>query len=245
MKIAKTVLVTGSSRGIGYEIAKIFVESGYNVVLNCIQRSKLMDQIVHIFRQTNPNVIGIKCDVSNYEECRAMFVQIAQTFGNVDILINNAGISDFGLFGQTDVIDWHKTIESNLYSAMNCSHLAIEKMISNKSGQILNISSIWGNVGASCEVAYSTAKAAVNGFTKALAKELAPSGVQVNAIACGVVDTGMNIRLTPEEREQLEKSIPIGRFLRPEEVAKFAFSICTENITYLTGQIITIDGGMT
>ncbi|MCL2874132.1 MAG: 3-oxoacyl-ACP reductase FabG [Defluviitaleaceae bacterium] len=245
MKTGKTVLVTGSSRGIGYQIAALFAEAGYNVVLNCINNTSLMNEAVRKFKDVNPNVIGIQCDVSDYKQCMSMFLQIEQVFGSVDILINNAGISSFGLFGMTNENEWRKMVEANLYSVMNCSHIAIEKMVTNKSGRILNISSIWGNVGASCEVAYSTAKAAVNGFTKALAKELAPSGIQVNAIACGAVETDMNNRLTHEEKKELEQSIPIGRFCKPEEIAKLAFSTCTESTTYLTGQIITVDGGLT
>ena len=241
----KTVLVTGSSRGIGYATSELFSAAGYNVVLNCLNNTDLMETAVNKFKTINPNVIGIACNVSKYEECKAMFSEINQTFGDVDILVNNAGISNFGLFGLTPVCEWHNIIETNLYSVMNCSHIAIEKMVENKNGRILNISSVWGNAGASCEVAYSASKAAVNGFTKALAKELAPSGVQVNAIACGAVDTDMNKRLTMEEKKDFEKSIPIGRFCSAVEIARLVFSICTESTMCLTGQIITVDGAMT
>jgi 3-oxoacyl-[acyl-carrier protein] reductase len=240
----RTVLVTGSSKGIGLAIASRFTQENFNVVLNCLKSTEFMDSALLRLKEVNPDVIGVKCDVSNYEECRMMFSQISGAFGDVDILINNAGASSFGLFETMPESKWRQIIEANLCSVMNCSHIAIEKMTSNKNGRILNISSIWGNVGASCEVAYSAAKAGVNGFTKALAKELAPAGIQVNAIACGAVDTDMNNRLTAEEREDFERSIPTGRFCTAEEIAELAFSICTGS-KYLTGQIITFDGGLT
>ena len=163
-----------------------------------------------------------------------------QTFLN--ILINNAGISCFGLLQDTTPEQWDAMITSNLNSVFYCSKLAIPEMLSKKSGKILSISSVWGNVGASMEVPYSTTKGAINAFTKALAKELGPSNIQVNAIACGMIDTEMNAVLSEDDITAITEEIPAGRMGTPEEVAELAFAITKKN-DYLTGQIITLDGG--
>ena len=168
--------------------------------------------------------------------------QDKEEFGGVDIVINNAGISHIGLLSDMSAEDWHRIIDVNLSSVFYTSKLAIPYMVSNKRGKIINISSVWGNIGASCEVAYSASKGGMNSFTKALAKELAPSNIQVNAIACGCIDTEMNRCFSEEERQDLIDEIPAGRFGTPEEVADLAYSLATEH-EYLTGQIISFDGG--
>ena len=173
---------------------------------------------------------------------RKIFQIIEKECGGVDILINNAGIAWFGLLTDMTDNDWDKILATNLSSVFYCSRAAIPYMVSKKCGKILNISSMWGTVGASCEVAYSATKSGIHGLTRALAKELAPSNIQVNAIACGVIDTEMNGRLNEEERQDLMDEIPSGRFADPEEVAELALKL-TDTPAYMTGQIIGIDGG--
>ena len=165
-------------------------------------------------------------------------------FNHIDVLINNAGISHIGLLADMTISDWNKIVSTNLTSVFSTCNCVVPSMVSRKSGKILQISSVWGNVGASCEVAYSACKGGINSFTKALGKELAPSNIQVNAIACGVIDTEMNHCFSDEERRALADEIPASRFGKPEEVAKLALDLCTGN-EYLTGQIITLDGGWT
>ena len=212
----KTVLVTGSSRGIGKAIAFAFGQAGARVVLN----------------------------VSDYNACKDMFLQIQDAFGPVDILVNNAGISHIGLFTDMTPEQWQHVLNVNLGSVLNCTHLAVPAMVHNKTGVILNISSMWGEAGASCEAVYSASKGGINAFTKAMAKELGPSGIRVNAIACGVIDTEMNACFSEEERAELADEIALMRFGKPEEVGRFALTLASESASFLTGQIITLDGGM-
>ena len=241
----KTVLITGSSRGIGASIAKNYIKNNYNVVLNCINNIELLHDTINKYSSINKNLMAIQTDVSDYVQVTSMFEKIENTFGGVDILINNAGVSTWGLFNLTQQEDWSQIINTNLMSVLNTSHLAIPSMIQKKSGCIINISSIWGNNGASCEVLYSTTKGGVNSFTKALAKELGGSGININAIACGVIDTEMNAFLSEDEKEILKNDIPLLRFGKKSEVAALAMYLSSEEAKYITGQIITIDGGLT
>ena len=176
------------------------------------------------------------------EHCKELFERIRKQFGTLDVLVNNAGVSYIGLLQDMSVQDWDKVIHTNLNSVFNCCKLAIPGMLSKKQGKIINISSVWGNVGASCEVAYSATKGAINAFTKALAKELAPSNIQVNAIACGAIDTEMNQWLEEEELISLVEEIPAGRLGRAEEVADLVYHLSYKD-SYLTGQVIGLDGG--
>ena len=173
-----------------------------------------------------------------------MFLQIQDAFGPVDILVNNAGISHIGLFTDMTPEQWQHVLNVNLGSVLNCTHLAVPAMVHNKTGVILNISSMWGEAGASCEAVYSVSKGGINAFTKAMAKELGPSGIRVNAIACGVIDTEMNACFSEEERAELADEIALMRFGKPEEVGRFALTLASESASFLTGQIITLDGGM-
>ena len=240
----KTVLITGSSRGIGLEIAKCFSESGYRIVMNCIRNEDRMNEEVYLMKKANKNVIGIKADVSKYDEVENMFDRIGKHFGDVDILINNAGISYVGLFTEMDPKEWNHILETNINSMFNCTKLALPSMISRKSGAIINISSIWGNVGASCEVVYSSTKGAVNGFTKALAKEVGPCNIKVNAVACGVIDTEMNSFLSEEEKSNITEEIALCRFGKAREVANAVFFLASDQCDFLTGQVIVLDGAM-
>lgn len=239
----KHVLITGSSRGIGRACAFAFASAGYHVFINC--RSTL-DQL----RETNKQILssGGSCtmlpgDVSDPECVRGIFRQITSVCSGLDVLVNNAGVAYFGLLSDMTDEDWTRVINTDLSSAFYCCREAIPGMVARKQGRIINISSMWGTSGASCEAAYSAAKSGLHGLTRALAKELAPSNVQVNALACGVIDTEMNSRLTAEERTALEEEIPAGRYGTAEEAAQ-AVMMLAEAPAYLTGQIIGIDGGM-
>ena len=238
----KCVLVTGASRGIGRAIAKAFAVAGYDTAITCSKDvSGLMDTKEEILKYSVGCITGI-FNVSDYGECRTFTDKILSEYGKIDVLINNAGISYIGLLQDMTPDEWNKVISSNLTSVFNCCNLIIPSMVRRKSGHIINISSVWGNTGAACEAAYSASKGGVNSLTKALGKELAPSGITVNAIACGVVDTDMNRCFSDEERLELKSEIPADRFAGPEEIADLALCIAGGH-PYLTGQIITIDGG--
>ena len=213
----KTVLITGASRGIGRAIACAYAREGCRLIINCSRSEKELLALADELRETcHVDVLTSIGDVSDYAYMEQLFSQSEARFGGVDILVNNAGISHIGLLEDMTIDEWNRIIGVNLTSVFSASKLALPHMIHQKSGKILNISSIWGNVGASCEVAYSACKGGINSFTRALAKELAPSNIQVNAIACGVIDTEMNACFSEEERAQLAEEIPAGRFGAPD-----------------------------
>lgn len=239
----KTVLITGASRGIGRAIACAFAREGYQLVINCSKsETELLALKQELTASFHTDILASVGDVSDYSYVERLFADASRHFGGVDIVINNAGISHIGLLHDMSIDEWNHIVGVNLTSVFSTCKLAIPYMVRQKSGKIINISSVWGNVGASCEVAYSACKGGINSFTRALAKELAPSNIQVNAIACGVIDTQMNACFSEEEKSVLADEIPAGRFGSPEEVAALTLQLCTGN-TYLTGQIITLDGG--
>lgn len=237
----KTVLVTGSSRGIGRGIALAFAKHGYNVVINCIKNKEHLLAVQEEIESNHVSCLAYTGDISKYENAQELFSQIRERFSSIDVLVNNAGISYIGLFQDLKPEEWNTILQTNVTSLYNCCHFAIPDMVRNQSGRIINISSVWGVAGASCEVAYSATKGAINSMTKALAKELAPSHIQVNAIACGAIDTEMNAFLSEEERADLIEEIPAGRLGTADEVGEFAYSIAT-GPAYMTGQIIQFDG---
>lgn len=238
----KCVLVTGASRGIGKACAFAFASLGCHVFINC--RNSILD--LTLIREQilleGGSCSALQGDVGCAADVAAIFEQIACECDGLDVLVNNAGIAHVGLLTDCTDENWNEIIQTNLSSAFYCSRAAIPHMVSKKSGKIINISSMWGTTGASCEVAYSASKAGLHGLTKALAKELAPSSVQVNAIACGVIDTPMNAQLSIEERALLAEEIPAGRFGTADEVAQLVLSL-SQGHEYLTGQIIGLDGG--
>lgn len=238
----KTVLITGSSKGIGKAIAIKFAKEGFNIAINSNKSKNELEETKEQLISYNIPVFSMQGDVGNYDFCKNFVAGTQAVLGSVDILINNAGISHIGLFAEMTPCEWNNVINTNLTSVYNLSSLIIPDMVKKKSGKILNISSVWGNVGSSMEVAYSASKGGMNSLTKALAKELAPSNIQVNAIACGAIATEMNSFLTAEELAYLTDEIPASRLGKPEEVAELAFSICTGH-NYLTGQIIGLNGG--
>ncbi|MBD5444559.1 MAG: SDR family NAD(P)-dependent oxidoreductase [Lachnospiraceae bacterium] len=237
--MSKYALITGASRGIGKAIADELARERYNLYLTCIRSG---DALYEYSRELSEKY-GISCvpfigDMGNFDDVNSLFEKI----NNLDVLINNAGISYVGLLSEMSCEDWHRLMSVNIDSLFYTSKLAIPLMLSKHSGKIINISSVWGNVGASMEVAYSASKGAVNSFTKALAKELAPSNIQVNAIACGVIDTDMNRCFSIEDMEALRQEIPIDRIGHPAEAALLVKNLLLSP-AYLTGQVITLDGG--
>lgn len=240
----KTVLVTGASRGIGKAIAVKFAKKGYNVVINCAHREQELLQAQKEIEGYQVSCTSFLGDMGDLSACENLFQIIRKQYGCLDVLVNNAGISYIGLLQDMSSDDWNRIIHTNLTSVFNCCKLAIPMMLSAGQGKIVNISSVWGNVGASCEVAYSATKGGINAFTRALAKELAPSGIQVNAVACGAIDTEMNRWMEEDELIGLVDEIPAGRLGRAEEVADLVYHLGYKN-AYLTGQIIGLDGGWT
>lgn len=239
----KTALVTGASRGIGRAIAVKLAQNGYRVIITCKSDIAGLDETADLV--TNVGAICMKYvgDCGSYEAVSELFhtIKASDTFDMPSVVVNNAGISMVGLFQDMSYEEWQCILSSNLTSVYNCCHFALPAMIQAQTGRIINISSVWGNVGASCEVAYSATKGAINSLTRALAKEVAPSHITVNAIACGAIDTAMNGHLSAEEKAELAEEIPVGRFGKPEEVADTVLMLCNSP-EYLTGQIIGIDG---
>ena len=240
----KVAIVTGASRGIGKGIAIELAKAGACVVINYKSNDKAAEKTLKEIRELGAYALKIKGDISDYEFSKHLIKITVEKLGKIDILINNAGISKVGLFMDVSPEEWDNIINVNLKGTINCSHNAVKEMIKQKSGSIINISSMWGSVGASCEVIYSASKGAINSFTKALAKELAPSNIRVNAIAPGVIDTEMNSWLSSEERKSLASEIPMMKFGEVQDVGMLVTFLASENSKYITGQVITIDGGM-
>lgn len=242
----KTVLVTGGSRGIGKAIVYAFANSGYNVILNYNQSEQSARNIVEDLKDCKGIVEMFKADVSNREEVDAMVEYVTKEFGGIDVVVNNAGISHVGLFTEIDEEAFRRVMDVNLMGVFNVTQSALNAcMLHKKDGSIINISSIWGITGSSCEVAYSASKAGVIGLTKALAKELAPSNITVNAIAPGAIATDMIYKeYTEKEINMIEKDIPMGRLGTPIEIANLALYLASDNARYMTGQVISPNGGM-
>ncbi len=237
------VLITGASYGIGEAIAYTFAAAGYRLGICCSRSGeRLADIAAQIKAQHQTDVLTYVGDVGDFSFVQEMAKGTLTRFGQIDVLINNAGIAHIGLLTDMSVEEWNHLVAVNLSSVFHTCKCIVPSMVQRHQGKIINISSVWGNVGASCEVAYSACKGGINSFTKALGKELAPSNIQVNAIACGCIDTRMNACLEEEDIAQLCEEIPAGRFGRPDEVAALALSLASGN-DYLNGQIITLDGG--
>lgn len=235
--------ITGASRGIGRAIAREFAKAGFSLAINSKNSAQeLTDLAAELTKNYHVPCISLPGDIGREDFVKNAFHTIEETLGSVSILVNNAGISHIGLLSDMSLEEWNHVIQTNLTSLFCCCRQAIPPMVRRQSGRILNISSVWGSIGASCEVAYSASKGGVNSFTRALAKELAPSNISVNAIACGIIDTQMNQCFSVEERNQLMEEIPAGRFGTAKEAAALALALITAP-SYLTGQIITLDGG--
>ena len=239
----QVALVTGASRGIGSAIAKKLALNGASVIINYSKDDIGANNTLKEITKSGGYAKTIKKDISYYSNCIELINEVITTFGKIDILVNNAAKSEIGLFMDFKRENINNLMNINLLAPMYLSQAVLPSMISKGSGNIINISSIWGETGASCEVVYSTTKGGLNLFTKALAKEVASFGIRVNAIAPGVIDTEMNSFLEADEKEELINDIPIGRFGTVDEVANTVLFLCQNNTSYLTGQIIRIDGG--
>lgn len=233
----KVAIVTGGSKGIGASIVKKLAQNGYIVVLNYNKSEKEAKEIENKF----DNVYVFKADISNYDEVKALVDFTINKFKKIDLLINNAGIDLIKTINDTKIEEFDKVLKTNLYSAFYTSKEVSKYMINNKSGKIINISSIWGIIGASCEMTYSVSKAGLDAMTKSLAKELGPSNIQVNSIAPGIIDTDMNKFLTEEEKEQIISEIPLEHIGNVEDVADCVLFLANAN--YITGQVIQVNGG--
>lgn len=242
----KTVIITGSSRGIGAQIAIKFAENNYNVVINYNNSREKALQLLEKLRKKNTSSIALKADVSKPSECKYLVDKALEEFGHIDVLVNNAGISRQKLFTDISQVELEQMFSVNMYGMFNCTQNVVRNMIKRHSGKIINISSIWGVSGGSCEVHYSASKAAVIGFTKALAKELGPSGIQVNCVAPGVIETDMNaeLGLSKNEIEEIKNETPCMRLGRAEDVAETVFFLAEPCSDFITGQIIGVNGGI-
>ncbi len=242
MKKMGTAIITGASRGIGAAVAEALAEEGFALALVCRKQKQQMDrQAERISRTYGVEIHTYQVDVKNIRMVEEMIRDVESRSEKISVLVNNAGIAHYGLLSDMEENEWDDVVNTNLKACFNMSKYVVPIMVRQQYGHIINISSMWGTYGASCEVAYSASKGGMNAFTKALAKELAPSGIMVNAISCGVIDTEMNGHLTEEEREVLRGEIPADRFGTPEDVANTVLGLL--KMTYVTGQIIGCDGG--
>ena len=242
--MSKTVLITGASKGIGANMAIRFAEKGYNVVMNynnSVQSALILQRSL---KESGYNVIAYKANVKNRLEVDLMIKEALYRFGSIDILINNAGIANQSLITELSEQDWNDIIGVNLTGVFNCTQAVLPHMINQKSGKIINISSMWGEIGASCEVAYSAAKAGVIGFTKALAKEVGPSGITVNCITPGLIETSMNQDLTVEDITAIVEDTPMDRIGSTDDVATAALFLSSDEANFITGQILGVNGGL-
>lgn len=239
----KTVLITGSAKGIGRATAELFAANNYNVIINYLHSEKAAYSLVADLEKQGHSVLACKADVSNREQVEAMVASGINQFGSIDILVNNAGIAQQKLFTDITEDEWDRMLDVHVKGVFHCCQCIVPYMINRKQGKIINISSIWGMTGASCEVHYSTAKAAVIGFTKALAKELGPSNIQVNCVAPGIIATDMNASLDESEKNNLIQDTPLMRFGTPAEVAQAVFYLASEKADFLTGQVLSPNGG--
>lgn len=235
----KTVLITGASRGIGAAAARLFAANGYTVIINYLNSP---EKALELAEETGGYVI--KADVSDIVQTENMINEIIEKFGKIDVLVNNAGISVTGVFDMVPPEDVKKLFDINVFGTLNCTRSVLPHMIRRKYGKIINVASMWGETGASCEVHYSASKAAVIGFTKALAKETGPSGINVNCVSPGLIMTDMNNCYSADELDEIIGGIPLGRSGSPFDVAETILFLASEKSSFITGQTIGVNGGM-
>ncbi len=236
-------LITGGSRGIGAACARLFARSGYTVAILCRSRTDLAEALVSELRAEGQDAICLQADVADRAQAFNAVKEVLRIYRRIDVLVNNAAIAQQKLFTDITEEDWDRMFAVNVKGAFNMSQAVLPGMISRKNGSILNISSMWGQVGASCEVHYSASKAAVIGLTQALAKEVGPSGVRVNCIAPGVIRTDMNAHLNEETMAALSEETPLMRIGEAEEIARAALYLCSEGASFITGQVLGVNGG--
>lgn len=236
-------MITGGSRGIGAAIAERFAAIGMNVIIHYLQSHEAANAVARSCMKHGANVITATADLRSKEQILRMQEKLESRGFIPDIVVNNAGISHYGLLSDVTVEEWDLVMDVNLKGVFLMTQVFMPPMIRQKYGRIINVSSIWGISGASCEVVYSTAKGGINAFTKALAKELAPSGITVNAVAPGAVDTMMMSGFTSDEKKAIQYEIPAGRFASPDEIASLVYFLALPESGYITGQIISPNGG--
>lgn len=239
----KTVIITGASRGIGRETALLFAKNEYNVVINYNKSEEQALLLENEINSKGKSAVAIKADVSNMNEVKAMIDETLKHFKSIDVLVNNAGIAEQKMFCDITENDWENMLKVNVTGMFNTCKCVMPFMIHKKEGKIINVSSIWGLVGASCEVHYSTSKAAIIGFTKALAKELGPSNIKVNCVAPGVINTDMNANLDMETIDILKEETPLGTIGKPIDVANAIYFLASDKSNFITGQVISPNGG--
>jgi len=237
----KIIIITGASRGIGREIAKTLAREGYTIIANYNKSEKEAQKLKKELQEENKEIDIYKANIANEEETQEMIKYVIKKYKKIDVLINNAGIDKIQLVTEVTKKDWDEIINTNLYGTFYISQQAAKNMIQNKQGKIINISSIWGQIGASMEVVYSISKAGVDGLTKALAKELGPSGIQVNSIAPGFIKTEMNSNFNEQEINEIKDEIPLQKLGECTDIAKCVKWLIEDN--YVTGQVIAINGG--
>lgn len=241
----KCALITGASGGIGSEIALRLAADGYNIAACYFTDDKSAKVLEEKLSLTGAKYKFYKADAADYNQIKEVFADAAEFFGGVSVLVNNAGVSQTKLFTDITEEEFDRITAVNFKSVFNCCKFAVPYMVNQKQGKIINISSMWGVCGASCETVYSATKAAVIGFSKALARELAPSNIQVNCVAPGAINTKMNNNLTKQEKADFAQEIPMGRFGDPEEIASVVSFLASSDSDYVTAQVITADGGLT
>lgn len=240
----KTVLITGASRGIGRETAKVFAQNGYRVIINYFKSESEALSLKEELLRSNSDCLAVKADVSKSSEVEKIMAEISKFTSHIDVLVNNAGIAFHKLLCDTSENEWNRLFDVNIKGMFNCTKAVLPNMIRRKNGKIINISSILGIDGASCEVAYSATKAAVIGFTKALSKEVGPSNITVNCLAPGFIDTDMNNNLNRSEKEEIRLSTPLGKLGTTYNIADAILFLASESSNYITGQVLCVSGGL-
>lgn len=239
----KTVLITGASKGIGKEMAELFAANNYNVAINYYKSEEEAEKLYSNLCDKKYNVIKVQGDIRNRIQVNNMVKTIYEHFGIIDVLVNNAGVAQQKLFTDITEDDWDLMFDVNIKGMFYCCQSVLPKMINIKQGKIINISSIWGLTGSSCEVHYSASKAAVIGFTKALAKEVGPSNIQVNCVAPGIIQTDMNSHLSTSTIEELKSNTPLGILGSARDIAELVLFLASSKADFITGQVISPNGG--